>query len=131
MAVNRPFPDGAQGQGVALMSENGCQPTSLAFMRACATVEIHQACTSDNNPKGNADTERCMRTLKEACLWLHEWRCPFALASALAAWIDDDHEHYLHSALGYKTPRQFERRLPHQSQHSVRGRLTNGEHYMR
>jgi hypothetical protein len=26
---------------------------------------VHQAFTSYNNPKGNADTERMMRTLKE------------------------------------------------------------------
>jgi transposase InsO family protein len=109
MAANRQFPDGTRGQGLSLMSDNGCQPTSLAFMRACATLEIHQAFTSYNNPKGNADTERCMRTLKEECLWLHEWMCPFALVRALAAWIDDYNERYLHSALGYKTPRQFER----------------------
>lgn len=109
IAVNRQFPDGAPGQGVSLMSDNGCQPTSLAFMRACTTLEIHQAFTSDNNPKGNADTERCMWTLKEEYFWLQEWRCPFALGSALAAWIADYNEHYLPSSLGYKTPSQFER----------------------
>jgi putative transposase len=79
MAVNRQFPQGARGQGVSLMSDNGCQPTSTMFMQACATLEIHQTFTSYNNPKGNADTERFMRTLKEECLWLQEWTCPFAL----------------------------------------------------
>ena len=49
-----------------------------------------------------------MRTLKEECLWLHEWTCPFALIRATGAWIDDYNEHYLHSALGYKTPKQVE-----------------------
>lgn len=78
MAVKRQFPDGARGQGVSLMSDNGCQPTSLAFMRACTTLEIHQACTSYNHPKGNADTERGLRTLQEECLWLREWTCPCA-----------------------------------------------------
>ena len=29
-AVNRQFPDGIEGQGVNLMADNGCQPTSLA-----------------------------------------------------------------------------------------------------
>jgi putative transposase len=96
MAVNCQLPDGARGQGVSLMSDNGCQPTSLAFMQACATLEIHQAFPSYNNPKGNADTERCMRILKEECLWLHEWTCPLVLVSALKAWIDDYNEHYLH-----------------------------------
>jgi putative transposase len=109
MAVNQQFPNGARGKGLSLMSDNGCQPTSLAFMEACRTLEIHQAFTSYNNPKGNADTERVIRTLKEECLWLQEWNCPFALIRALENWIMQYNEHYLHSALSYKSPRQFER----------------------
>jgi hypothetical protein len=35
-AVNRQFPHGVEGQSLNLMADNGCQPTSLAFMRACA-----------------------------------------------------------------------------------------------
>jgi putative transposase len=68
MAVNQQFPDGARGKGLSLMSDDGCQPTSLAFMEACSTLEIHQAFTRDHNPKGNADTQRVIRTLKEECL---------------------------------------------------------------
>jgi putative transposase len=109
MAVNRQFPNGTRDQGVSLMSDNGCQPTALAFMKACSTLGIRQAFTSYNNPKGNADTERVIRTLKEECLWLQEWTSPFALIRALAVWITDYNEHYLHSALGYQSPSQFER----------------------
>ena len=61
MAVNRQFPAGARDQGLSVMSDNGCQPTALAFMKACSTLGIQQAFTSYNNPKGNADTERVMR----------------------------------------------------------------------
>jgi len=71
-AVQRQFPAGGQGQGLSLMSDNGCQPTSGTFMKTCATLEITQAVTSYNNPKGNADTERLLRTLKEALRWLRE-----------------------------------------------------------
>jgi putative transposase len=109
MAVNRQFPEGVQGKGLSLMSDHGGQPTSTAFMRACGTLGIQQAFTSDNNPKGNADTKRVIRPLKEEGLWLQEWTCPFPLASALETWLEDDNEHYLHSALGYQPPRQFER----------------------
>jgi putative transposase len=109
MAVNRQFPAGVQGHGLSLMSDHGCQPTSMAFMQACGTLGIQQAFTSDHNPKGNADTERMMRTLKEECLWLHEWTCPFAFASVLETWIAAYNEPYLHSTLGDKSPRQFER----------------------
>jgi putative transposase len=109
MAVNRQFPHGALEQTLSLTSDNGCQPTSTAFMRACGTLGIQQAFTSDNNPKGHADTERVMRTLKKECLWLKEWACPSELIQALEPWIADDNEHYLHSALGYQPTRQFER----------------------
>ncbi len=62
------MPGGCPGQGLSLMSDNGCQPTSVAFMNTCAPLGITQAFTSDHNPKGNADTERLMRTLKEELL---------------------------------------------------------------
>ena len=89
MAVHGQFPDGVRDQGLSLMSDNGCQPTSIAFMAACSTLGVHQMFTSYNNPKGNADTERFMRTLKEECLWLQEWSCPFQLISRLASWIEE------------------------------------------
>jgi putative transposase len=109
MAVNHEFPTGTRDQGLSLMSDHGCQPTSMAFMKACSTLGIQQAFTSYNNPKGNADTERVMRTLKEECLWLQEWNSPFELIRALEVWITDYNTHYLHSSLGYQSPRQFER----------------------
>ena len=65
------------------MSDNGGQPTSMAFMQACATLEIHQAFTRDNHPQGKADTERFLRTLKDACLWVQEWTCPLERIRAL------------------------------------------------
>jgi hypothetical protein len=55
-AVNHQFPQGIEGQRLNLMADNGCQPTSLAFMRACAALGIRQAFTSYSNPKGNAGT---------------------------------------------------------------------------
>jgi putative transposase len=80
MAVSRQFADGARGQGVSLMNNSGCQPTSVAFLDACCAPGIRQASTGYNNPKGNADPERWMRMLKEERLWLQEWTCPFALS---------------------------------------------------
>ena len=60
--------------------------------------------TSYNNPKGNADTERTMRTIKEELFWLREWRSLEHLAHALSDWIELFNTTYLHSALGWKTP---------------------------
>ena len=85
------------------MSDNGSQPTSLAFMKSCRETGIKQAFTSYNNPKGNADTERVFRTLKEELLWLREWHSPFELADAIGNWIKYYNRSYLYSSLGYKS----------------------------
>jgi transposase InsO family protein len=108
MAVNSQFPSGVQGQGLSLMSDNGSQPTSLCFMKSCRDMGIKQAFTSYGNPKGNADTERVFRTMKEELLWLREWHSPFELTDALARWVAGYNRFYLHSALGYKSPMKFE-----------------------
>lgn len=109
-AVNRQFPQGIEGHRVHLMSDNGCQPTSLGFMKTCRRLGIQQAFTSYNNPKGNADTERMIRTIKEECLWLREWNSPVELTEAFRVWVESYNESYLHSALGYQPPNRFEQR---------------------
>jgi putative transposase len=108
MALNRQFPDGIRGNRLFLMSDNGSQPTSVSFMKTCRSLDINQAFTSYNNPKGNADTERMFRTMKEELLWLREWTSPFELADAIGKWITYYNGNYLHSALGYKSPEKFE-----------------------
>jgi transposase InsO family protein len=105
--VQQQFPDGVRGQGLHLMSDNGSQPTSLNLMQTCRCLDIQQAFTSYNNPKGNADTERVFRTMKEELLWLREWHSPFELTDSLGKWVEYYNNHYLHSALGYTTPNQF------------------------
>jgi putative transposase len=67
------------------MGDNGCQKTSVVFMKICARLGITQAFTSYNNPTGSADTERLMRTLKEELLWHREWTSLRELEHALAA----------------------------------------------
>ncbi len=108
IAVNSQFPDGVREKQLHLMSDNGSQPTSMGFMKACHDMDINQAFTSYNNPKGNADTERVFRTIKEELLWLREWNSPFELADALGKWINYYNNYYLHSTLGYKTPNKYE-----------------------
>jgi len=106
--LNRQFPDGARKHHLHLMSDNGSQPTSERFMRTCSVLGIHQAFTSYNNPKGNADTERMMRTIKEELLWLREWHDPYEVSAAIRTWVEQYNESYLHSALNYRTPNQAE-----------------------
>jgi len=111
-AVARQFPQGVADaeEPPALISDNGCQPTSEAFMKACSALSIKQIFTSWNNPKGNADTERVMRTIKEDLVWPREWDIPFELERALKQWIQNYNQDYPHSSLGYLTPEQFEQK---------------------
>ena len=78
-------------------------------MKTCRTLGIQQAFTSYNNPKGNADTERMMRTLKEELFWLREWNNLDEIDRALDRWVEHYNSNYLHSALGYQSPECFER----------------------
>jgi len=108
MAINRQFPAGIEGHALHLMSDNGCQPTSVRFLATCGMLGITQAFTSYNNPKGNADTERAIRTFKEECVWVRDWTSPFELADDIARWFESFNVSYLHSSLGYRTPEQCE-----------------------
>jgi len=115
-AVQRQFPLASRDHGLHLMSDNGFQPTAVAFLKACANLGITQAFTTYNNHKGNADTEHLMRTLKEELIWLREWTSPLELEQALVAWITWYNTRYLHSALGYRTPCQLEQQLSRSTQ---------------
>ncbi|HRW98694.1 MAG TPA: IS3 family transposase [Cyclobacteriaceae bacterium] len=109
MAVNKQFPEGIRESApVRLVSDNGCQPTSANFMAACKVLGIKQIFTSFNNPKGNADTERLFRTMKEDLIWLQEWFSYQQLHTALTAWIDRYNNDYPHSTINYLTPQQYE-----------------------
>jgi len=94
------FRKGVREADLKLISDNGCQPTSISFMQNCRDLYIEQIFTSYNNPKGNADTERFMRTMKEDCLWLKNWTVPQMLIAELNRWIEVDYNlNYCHSSL--------------------------------
>jgi len=111
MAINRGFPGGVRGSGLKLISDNGSQPTAISFMRDMATLGIEQIFTSYDNPKGNADTERVMRTIKEEVIWLNEFSSFEEAREKIGKWIEEDYNKlYVHSTLGYMSPEEFEAR---------------------
>jgi len=109
-AVNEQFPDGVkEKEQLFLVSDNGSQPTSVGFMAACNILAIKQIFASYDNPKGNADTERVIRTIKEDLVWPNDFATPFELQAALDKWVMNYNTDYPHSSLSYKTPCEFER----------------------
>lgn len=86
-AIDKEFPDGVRDKGLKLISDNGSQPTATSFMKDMATLGIEQIFTSYDNPKGNAETERMMRTIKEEIIWLNEFGSFEEAKEKVGKWI--------------------------------------------
>ncbi|MGB9774887.1 MAG: IS3 family transposase, partial [Bacteroidota bacterium] len=119
IAVENACPNGCRGMGIKLMSDHGSQPTATRFMRECGLLGIEQVFTSYNNPKGNADTERLIRTLKEEFFWRKDWDNLFELVAEFKKFVEEYHERYPHSTLDYLSPNEFERRWAEKQATSV------------
>jgi transposase InsO family protein len=111
MACNQQFPQSIlyKQKDLYLISDNGSQPTSESFMRACSVMEIKQIFASYSNPKGNADTERVIRTIKEDFIWVSDYSSPVDFTEGFRAWVECYNTDYPHSSLNYLTPCQFEK----------------------
>lgn len=110
-ACNKQFPEGitSKSEKLYLVSDNGSQPTSKKYMQACSVMEIEQIFASYSNPKGNADTERLIRTIKEDFIWVREFLNPVEFTEKFKQWVDVYNNDYPHSSLHYQTPCQFEK----------------------
>ncbi len=109
-AIGRECPRGVRGEGLRLVSENGSQPTATSCMKDMVTLGIEQIFPSYDNPKGNADTERMMRTIKEEVLWLNEGARFEEAKETIGRWIEGEYNPLDgHSALGYRSPEECER----------------------
>jgi len=111
MAVSNQCPNGSRGLDIKLISDNGSQPTSISYMKTCATLDIKQIMTSYSNPKGNAETERFMRTFKEEAVWPYEFESFGQAQSKVEKFIRFYNEEYPCSAIGYLSPCEFEKTM--------------------
>ena len=110
-ACDNQFPTGilSKEQNLYLISDNGSQPTSHKYMQACSVMEIKQIFASYSNPKGNADTERLMRTIKEDFVWTRDFSSPDEFTDQFEQWVEDYNNDYPHSSISYQTPCEFEK----------------------
>ncbi|MDN3505930.1 MAG: integrase core domain-containing protein [Simkaniaceae bacterium] len=101
--ICKQFPNGVREARLELASDNGFQPTSTKSMQTCHHLGLEQIFTIYNNPKGNAETERMVRTLKEELIWLREWTSHHEVEKAAKEWVKSYNESSLHSAHGYRS----------------------------
>jgi len=77
-------------------------------MKDMAVLGVEQIYTSYNNPKGNADTELVMRTIKEELIWLNEFESFDETKGKIIDWIEIYNRLYVHSSLGYLSVQEYE-----------------------
>ena len=109
MAVDNNCPLGSREYELHLMSDNGSQPTSEKYENAASLLGIKHITTSYSNPKGNADTERFMRTFKEEVVYPNEFESFLEAKNEVDHFITFYNHEYPHSALGYLSPVDFEK----------------------
>jgi putative transposase len=110
-AVDVACPAGSRSEHVHLMSDNGSRPTSTRYETILETLSLEHVTTSYNIPKGNADTERFMRTFKEEVVWPNEFESLGEATRAADDFFRFYNQDYPHSALMGMSPIDFEASL--------------------
>ena len=78
-------------------------------MKDMTLLGVKQIFTSYNNHKGNAETERHIRTIKEEILWLNEFDSLEEAEQSITYWIEEFYnKKYVHSKLNMMSPVEFE-----------------------
>jgi len=98
------------GPTPVLRSDNGLIFQSRRFRSACRSYRLGQEYITPYTPEQNGVIERFFRTLKEECAWQHNFATFDEARSAIGKWIGWYNEERPHSALGYKSPRQYRRK---------------------
>lgn len=93
--------------GVELRSDHGSVYTGADAHTFALRWGIEQTFAPVGRPTGNAVAERTIRTMKEECIWLADWRNAAELAAALEAWRTEYNEARPHQALNWKTPAEY------------------------
>ncbi len=104
-ALERAFgsPD-AMPDGVELRTDHGPQYTSRDAEELTETWRVTHTFAPVGRPTGNAVAERTIRSMKEECIWLADWRDIDELGVALEKWARTFNEDRPHPDLGWQTP---------------------------
>lgn len=93
--------------GVELRSDHGSVYTGADAHAFAVRWGVEQTFAPVGRPTGNAVAERTIRTMKEACVWLADWRGINQLREALAAWKRTFNEERPHQSLRWLTPAEY------------------------
>lgn len=96
-----------EGSTPVIRSDNGLIFQSRRFRAACRDYRLRQEFITPYTPEQNGLVERFFRSLKEECVWLHNFGSFTEARRAITQWIQWYNTSRPHQALGYRSPRQF------------------------
>jgi len=106
-ALRDRFPQGVRGQGLKVASDNGSAFLSEHFQEFARLLEVGLLRTRVRYPEGNGRCERLIRTIKEEEVWLNEYATMDEARARLTEFLEFYNADRIHSALGYRSPRQY------------------------
>ena len=98
------------GATPVIRSDNGLIYQSRRFRAACRDYRLAQEFITPYTPEQNGIIERFFRSLKEECVWQHNFVSYEHARRELRAWIHWYNHARPHQALGYRSPRDFRAR---------------------
>lgn len=94
-----------------LRTDNGSQFGARLFKEETSRLGIKLTNTAFRSPQGNAIIERFYRTLKEECVWQHQFESFAEAENIISKWIKYYNEERMHSRLGYSYPKRYHQTL--------------------
>ena len=95
------------GDTPTIRSDNGLIFTSKRFRQACRFYRLEQEFITPYTPEQNGLIERFFRSLKEECVWQHNFGGFDEARSKIREWIGWYNTERPHQALGYLSPATF------------------------
>ena len=89
---------------ITLRSDNGLVFTSKHYTETVCRYGLKQEFIRPHTPQQNGMVERLIRTIKEQCIWLHNFNSLDEARYIIGQWFRYDNEQRPHQALGMKTP---------------------------
>jgi putative transposase len=109
LALSRAITLRQPAPGLVHHSDRGVQYASEQYTRMLHDHGILPSMSRPGNPYDNAFCESFIKTLKREQIWAHKYQYIDELNAHLEEFIDQYYNRLrLHSALGYKTPEEFE-----------------------
>jgi transposase InsO family protein len=113
MALERAVAERRPPPGLVHHSDRGVQYASAEYVTALGKYQMLPSMSRPANPYDNASCESLIKTLKREQIYAHKYRDTADLRAHIEQFIDQYYNRQrLHSALGYRTPEEFEAAAP-------------------